>query len=85
MSRHHDNPLVGYFDIKKTCKLLAQKYFWPSLWHDFKAYVKSCDVCLALKAVKHKLDGDLQSLPIPTHWWKDLLMDFVNGLSISTN
>ena len=24
-------------------------------------------------------------MPVPTYWWKDLLMDFVTGLSISTN
>ena len=67
ISRHHDNPLAGHFGIEKTCKLLAQKYFWPSLRHDVKAYVKGCDVCLALKAVRHKPYGDLQSLPVPTH------------------
>ena len=27
ISRHHNDPLAGYFGIKKTCELLAQKYF----------------------------------------------------------
>ena len=27
ISRHHNNPLAGHFSIKKTCKLLAWKYF----------------------------------------------------------
>ena len=26
ISRHYDNFLAGHFGIKKTCKLLAQKY-----------------------------------------------------------
>ena len=77
--------MAGHFSIKKTCKLLAWKYFWPSLRHDVKAYVKGCDVCLASKAVRHKPYSDLQSLLIPTHWWKDILMDFVTGLPIPTN
>ena len=85
ISRHHDDPLAGHFGIEKTCELLARKYFWPSLRHDVEAYVKGCDVCLASKAMRHKPYGNLQSLPVPTHRWKDLLMDFVTGLPISTD
>ena len=50
-----------------------------------KTYVKGCDICLASKAVRHKPYGDLQLLPIPTHQWKDLSMDFVTGLPILTD
>ena len=85
ISRHHNDPLAGHFGIKKTLELLAQKYFWLSLRHNVEAYVKGCNVCLALKAVRNKPYGDFQSLLVPTHWWKDLLMDFVTGLPISTN
>ena len=55
------------------------------LCHDVEGYLKGYNVCLALKAVRHKLYGDLQSLLIPTHRWKDLLIDFVTGLLISTD
>ena len=85
ISRYHNDSLAGHFGIKKTRKLLVWKYYWPTLRHDVEAYVKGYDVCLVSKAVKHKPYSDLQSLPVPTHWWKDLLMDFVTGLSISTN
>ena len=85
ISRHHNDLLAGYFGIEKTCKLLARNYFWPSLWHNVEAYVRGCDVCLVSKTVRYKPYGDLQSLSIPTHWWKDLSMDFVTGLPISTN
>ena len=85
ISHHHDDSLAGHFGIKKTRKLLARKYYWPTLRQDVEAYVKGYDVCLASKAVKYKPYGDLQSLPVSTHWWKDLLMDFVTGLPISTD
>ncbi len=84
ISRHHDDPLVGHFGIEKTCELIARNYYWPRLWQDIKAYVKGCDVCLASKTVCHKPYGAPQSLPVPTHWWKDLSMDFITGLPIST-
>ena len=85
ISRHHDDPLAGNFGIEKTCELIARKYYWPTLRRDVEDDKKGCDVCLASKAVRHKPYGDLQSLPIPTHRWKDLSMDFVTGLPILTD
>ena len=85
ISRHHDDPLAGHFGIDKTRELIGRKYYWPSLRKDVEAYVRGCDVCLASKAVRHKPYGDLQALPVPTHRWKDLSIDFVTGLPISTD
>ena len=85
ISRHHDDPLAGHFGIDKTKKLIGRKYYWPSLRKDVEAYVKGCNVCLLSKAVRHKPYGNLQALPVLTHQWKDLLMNFVTGLPISTN
>ena len=47
--------------------------------------MKECDVCLASKAVRHKPYRDLHWLPVLIHRWKDLSMDFVIGLPVSTN
>ncbi len=55
------------------------------LQKDIEAYVKGCNVCLASKIVCHKPYGDFKLLPVPTHWWKDLSMDFVTGLLISAD
>ncbi len=85
ISRHHDNPFAGHFGIEKTRELIARKYYWPTLRQDVEAYVKGCDVCMTSKAVPHKPYRDLQSLPVPTHRWKDLSMDFVPGLPISAD
>ncbi len=85
ISRQHDDPLEGYFGMDKTRELIARKYYWPSLQTDVEAYIKSCDLYLASKAVRHKPHKDLQSLPVPTHRWKNLSIDFVTGLPVSTN
>ena len=85
ISRYYNNPLTGHFDIKKTCKLLAHKFYWQTFHHDIKAYVKCCDVCLASNAIWHKPYSNLQSLPVPTHRWKDFSINFVTRFRISTN
>ncbi len=54
ISRHPNDPLAGHFGIEKTRKLIARKYYWPTLQQDIDTYVKGCDICLALKAVYHK-------------------------------
>ena len=43
-------------------------------------YILSCVICKRSKAPRHRQHGQLSSLPIPTHKWKDLTMDFVPGL-----
>ena len=85
ISRHYDDPLAGHFGIDKTKELVGRKYYWPSLRKDVKSYVQGCDVCLALKAVRHNSYGNLQFLSILTHWWKDFSMDFVTGLPLSSD
>ena len=85
ISRHHNDLLAGHFGINKTREFNDQIYYWPSLRKNVEAYIKGCDVCLALKAVRHKPYGVLQALPVPTHRWKDLLIDFVTELPISTD
>ena len=85
ISRYHDNLLAGHFGIKKTHKLVAWKYYWLMLCHDVDDYIKGCDICLALKTVQYKPYGNLQSLPVPTYCWKNLLIDFVMGLPILTD
>ena len=52
---------------------------------DVETYVKGCDICLASKIFWHTPYRNLQTLPVSTHRWKDLSMDFVIGLPISTN
>ena len=85
ISRHHDDPLAGHFGIEKTRELVARKYYWETLRHDVEVYVRGCDICLASKAVRHKPYGNLQQLPVLTHRWKDLSIDFVTGLPQSAD
>ena len=55
------------------------------LRHDVDDYVKRYSVCSASKAVRHKPYSNLQSLSVPTYHWKDLSIDFIMDLPISTD
>ena len=85
ISRHDNNLLAGHYEIKKTQKLVARKYYWPTFCRDIEDYIRGCDICLASKTIRHKPKRDLQFLPEPTHCWKNLLIYFVMGLLILTN
>ena len=67
ISRHHNDLLASHFEINKTQELITQKYNWPTLRRNVKAYVTGCNIYLALKAVKHKPYGYLQLLSILMH------------------
>jgi len=47
---------------------------------DVKKYVAKCDICQWIKYETMPLVGLLQSLPLPTKVWEDILMDFIMGL-----
>ena len=85
ITRSHNNPLARHFSINKTRKLIGKKYHWPSLGKDVETYVKGCDVCLALKAVKHNPYSDLQALLVSNYQWKYLSRDFMTILPVSIN
>ena len=55
------------------------------LHENIEAYIKGCDVCFASNAIWPKPYRKLQSLLVLTHRWKNLSIDFVMGLPISTN
>ena len=59
ISWHHNDLLGRPFGIEKIGELVARKYYWPTLHHNVEAYVKSYDICLASKVVRHKLYRDL--------------------------
>lgn len=96
IQRYHDNPLAGHFGVEKTLDLLRRYYYWPDptkaakndpinpsppgMRASVEDYIQACTICKRSKAPRHKPHGRLTPLPIPTHKWKDLSMDFVTGL-----
>ena len=86
ISQHHDNPLASHFGINKIKELIGRKYDWLSLRKGVEAYVRGCNICLALKAVRNKPYDDLQALLILTHQWEDLTkMVYYKPIKVTIN
>lgn len=69
ITRHYyNNPLTSLLGMKKTKKLVVQKFCESILHLDIETYVKSCNVYLALNVVCYKLYKDLQLLPVSIHY-----------------
>ena len=37
---HDDN---GYLGMKRTLKLLQERFFWPKMAEDVQTYIRNCD------------------------------------------
>ncbi|KAI7081079.1 hypothetical protein KC356_g9322 [Hortaea werneckii] len=80
MRIHHDDPLAGHFGQEKTKELLQRKYWWPNMTQECVEYVKSCQLCQAMKSRRHRPYGEPQALPLPSRPWQELSMDFITDL-----
>ena len=76
----HESLLIGHPGREVTYKILARDYFWPGMADDVRRYVRNCDVCGRSKPWREGKQGLLKPLPIPTQVWKEISMDFVEGL-----
>ena len=75
----HGGGLMGHFGVKKTHKVVHEHFYWPSLMKDVERICSRCVVCKKAKS-KALNQGLYSSLPIPSHPWVDISMDFVLGL-----
>ena len=75
--------MVGHVGIAKTFELISRDYWWPQQHQFIQQYVKSCDICAQGKAVHHHPYGLLKLLPIPSHCWQSISMDFITDFPIS--
>lgn len=57
-------------------------YFWPSIRREVAKFVKGCYICQVAKGQATNADLYIP-LPVPTHPWLDVSMDFVLGLPLT--
>jgi len=70
---------VRYFGIDKTCFMLKEHYYWPSLSKDVEHFVRRCSTCQLAKS-HLRPQGLYSPLPVPHGPWEDVGLDFITEL-----
>ena len=80
LQEHHDRLLSGHLGVDKTLARLHRFFYWPAMHESVKAYVRSCPSCQRNKPLLARPAGLLQPLPVPSHPWESVSMDFIVDL-----
>ncbi|KAF7832987.1 Transposon Ty3-G Gag-Pol polyprotein [Senna tora] len=75
----HGGGLMGHFGVLKTLDMLKEHFFWPHMKRDVE---KLCSKCISCRKAKSKVKphGLYMPLPVPTHPWTYVTMEFILGL-----
>lgn len=76
----HASAVGGHSGIQATYQRVKKLFYWPGLKTHVESFVQQCQVCQQAKHEHCKYPGLLQPLLIPAESWKDLSMDFIEGL-----
>lgn len=79
----HASAIGGHLGVKGTYYRVKQLFFWKGLKRDVESFVQQYQICQQAKHELIQSPGLLQPLPIPQGAWKDISMDFIEGLPLS--
>jgi hypothetical protein len=83
ISEIHDSLLTGHPGREITYRMVARDFFWPGMSDNIRRFVRNCDTCGRTKPWREGAQGLLKPLPIPNQLWKEISMDFIEGLPAS--
>jgi hypothetical protein len=83
ISAFHSSAVGGHSGANATYQRMKRLFAWPGLKAQITDFVHQCDVCQHSKHSTAAPAGLLQPLPVPTGPWKDITMDFIEGLPLS--
>ena len=81
----HGHSMLAHLGGYKTLIYLRDQVWWKTMAQDITDYCKSCQMCATSKSPTEKPHGLLKMMPVPTHPWQYIGIDFVGPLPKSTN
>jgi hypothetical protein len=79
----HTSAIGGHSGADATYQRIKRLFAWTGLKAQVIDFVKQCDTCQHAKHSNTHPTGLLQPLPIPSGPWRDITMDFIEGLPLS--
>lgn len=80
ISALHNSPAGGHSGFPVTYRRLKQLFAWKGMKTEVQHFVAGCSICQQAKPDRAKYPGLLQPLPVLSHAWQMISMDFVEGL-----
>jgi hypothetical protein len=79
----HSSAIGSHSGADATYQRIKRLFARPGLKAQVSDFVRQCDTCQHAKDSTTHPAGLLQPLPIPSGPWKDITMDFIEGLPLS--
>ena len=76
----HDTPTGGHFGINRTLEAIRSRFYWQTLDHDVREYVKTCVKCQKRKSNNQLKQGLMIPMPIPIEPFEIVGMDLMGPL-----
>ena len=76
IAEHHDTSYAGHLGRDQITEFLSRGFYWPSIKQDVEDYVKTCDVYMRNKVVKHPPQPSLLAVTAPAQW-HTVVLDFL--------
>ena len=77
--------ILAHLGGEKTATYMRDQVWWKTMVDDITAYCRSCHTCATGKPQQGKPHGKLKTMPVPSHHWQYIGIDFVGPLPESSN
>lgn len=78
------SPFSWHLGFSKTYDRVKRNFFWTGMKKAIKIFIAEWDTCQCHKRETAKILGTLHPLLIPSAIWKEISMDFIEGLPKSS-
>ena len=80
----YNQPMTRHPGVARTYENFQHSYYWPKMVNLLRQYIRNCCTCSRAKHARDR-QGELLPLPVLSQPWKNLAIDFITKLPVSTD